>query len=68
MYVSRLPIPKATSTEKVKLTSLVDRILAAKKKNVDADTSALEREIDQQVYALYGLTPEEIKIVEEAAK
>jgi len=31
-------------------------------------TSALEREMDQLVYALYGLTPEEIKIVEEAAK
>ena len=31
-------------------------------------TSALEREIDHQVYALYGLTPEEIKIVEEAGK
>ena len=28
----------------------------------------LEREIDQQVYALYSLTPEEIKIVEEASK
>ncbi|MBI2949476.1 MAG: hypothetical protein HYY23_17705 [Verrucomicrobia bacterium] len=47
---------------------LVDRILAAKQKNPAADTSALEREIDQQVYALYGLTPEEIKIVEDAAK
>ena len=33
-----------------------------------ADTSALEREIDQQVYALYGLTPEEIAIVEGTAK
>jgi hypothetical protein len=30
--------------------------------------SALEREIDQQVYTLYGLTPEEIKIVEEASQ
>ncbi len=30
------------------------------------DTSALERDIDQLVYALYGLTPEEIKIVEAA--
>ncbi len=27
----------------------------------------LEREIDGMVYALYGLTPEEIKIVEEGA-
>ncbi len=26
--------------------------------------AALEREIDQLVYALYGLTPEEIQIVE----
>ncbi|HLG30544.1 MAG TPA: hypothetical protein VI387_10070, partial [Candidatus Brocadiales bacterium] len=30
----------------------------------DADTSALERQIDQMVYELYGLTPEEIAIVE----
>jgi hypothetical protein len=28
-----------------------------------ADTGALEREIGQQVYALYRLTPEEIKIM-----
>ena len=33
-----------------------------------ADTSAMEREIDQQVYALYGLTPEEIAIVEGTSK
>ena len=30
----------------------------------DADVSALELEIDELVYALYGLTPDEIKIVE----
>ena len=29
-----------------------------------ADTSKLEAEIDQLVYQLYGLTEEEIKIVE----
>jgi hypothetical protein len=33
-----------------------------------ADTRALEREIDQQVYSLYGLTPEEIAIVEGSGK
>jgi hypothetical protein len=33
-----------------------------------ADTSAMEREIDQQVYALSSLTPEEITIVEGTAK
>jgi hypothetical protein len=31
------------------------------------DTSACEREIDERVYRLYGLTPEEICLVEEAA-
>jgi hypothetical protein len=46
---------------------LVDRILAAKARDAEADTSALEREIDQLVYALYGLTPEEIQIVEGAS-
>lgn len=30
--------------------------------------SALEREIDERVYQLYGLTPEEISIVEGAVK
>ena len=30
--------------------------------------SALEREIDQLVYALYGLTQEEIQIVERASR
>jgi hypothetical protein len=28
------------------------------------DTFALEKQIDEMVYALYGLTPEEIAIVE----
>ncbi len=40
----------------------------AKRADPSADTSAWEREIDQLVYRLYGLTPEEIKIVEESGK
>ncbi len=44
----------------------VDHILAAKAVNAEADTSMLEKEIDQLVYQLYGLTPEEIAIVEGA--
>ncbi len=43
---------------------LVDQILAAKQKDPNAKTSALERQIDQMVYNLYGLTEDEIKIVE----
>jgi len=33
---------------------------------LDAEIKALDKEIDQKVYELYGLTPEEIAIVEEA--
>ena len=44
--------------------SLVDHILSLKKENPYADTSALEAEIDQLVYQLYGLTDEEIAIIE----
>jgi adenine-specific DNA-methyltransferase len=35
-----------------------------KKENLEADITALEREIDLMVYDLYGLSEEEIGIVE----
>jgi len=50
--------------EDVAVVGLVKRILAAKQRDARADTSEMEQEIDRHVYALYGLTPEEIKIVE----
>jgi hypothetical protein len=40
------------------------KILIAKKSDPKPDTTPLEKEIDQLVYQLYGLTEEEIKIVE----
>ena len=40
------------------------KILLIKKSDPKADTTDLEKEIDQLVYQLYGLTKEEIKIVE----
>jgi adenine-specific DNA-methyltransferase len=43
---------------------MVDRILAAKLRNYVADTRAPKTEIDRLVYALYGLTEEETRIVE----
>ena len=42
----------------------VDKILATKKSDYTADTSDLEHKIDELVYKLYGLTEEEIAIVE----
>jgi len=48
------------------IPDLVDRIINAKSKNSDANTGAMERKIDEEVYALYGLIPEDIEIVEGA--
>jgi len=51
-----------------KFEKLVEGVLAAKRTNPKADVSALEAKIDQIVYELYGLTEEEIKIVEGESK
>lgn len=59
----KLPIPDATAQQQTPIIALVEKILSAKKTNPSADVSALEAEIDQMVYRLYGLTGEEIKIV-----
>ena len=67
--VDELPlIPSATIEQQASIVALVDRILAAKKKDPNAETSAIEAEIDQLVYKLYGLTEEEIAIVEGRGK
>ena len=44
----------------------MEQILSAKQRDAGADMSALERELDELVCALYALTPEEIKLVEGA--
>lgn len=46
------------------IIELVNKILATKKADTTSDTSELEHEIDELVYELYGLTEDEIAIVE----
>lgn len=62
-----LPVPSKTS-EKVlvidRIEKLVDEILILKKENANSDISFYEKQIDQLVYQLYDLTPQEIAIVE----
>ncbi len=62
--IKQLPIPDAPPEKQKTVERLVDRIIAAKQRDPETDVRVLEREIDQLVYTLYGLTPEEIKIVE----
>lgn len=63
-YVGKIPVPRISHRDQRPVIDLVDQILAAKQKDPNADTAVLERQIDQMVYKLYGLTPEEIEIVE----
>ena len=63
IYLRNSPL---CDTNNEDLINRVQEILLLKKDNPAADTSALEREIDLMVYALYGLSEEEIKIVEES--
>jgi hypothetical protein len=70
-YIEPIPIrpinfmDKAERAEHDAIVKLVERILAAKRADPDADTSAWECEIDERVYRLYDLTDEEMALVEE---
>ncbi len=59
-----IPILTTSNENQQPFITLVDRILSAKQANPKADTSTMEKEIDRLVYELYGLTEEEIAIVE----
>lgn len=60
--LKQLPIPAISKTEQQPFIALVEKILHAKQNQ--ADTQALESEIDRLVYRLYDLTDEEIAIIE----
>ena len=63
--ISIPPVTEANQHLVAKIEERVDKILAIKHTNPNADTGALENEIDLIVYSLYDLNPEEIAIVEE---
>jgi len=65
LYLLPFPDLRKRPTEAISLK--VTEILQAKRRNPDANTSALERELDREVYALYGLAPDEIAQVEASA-
>lgn len=65
--IANFPIPENLLTNSnIELKEKVTQILTLKKQDPGADTTALEAEIDRLVYGLYGLTEEEIQIVEES--
>jgi hypothetical protein len=59
--VEKLPIKDIDAEAQQPFISLVEKILQGKKDGLD--TSGWERAIDELVYALYDLSPEEVAIV-----
>jgi hypothetical protein len=71
--LNKLPIKEMPPSEQQSFIDIVDQILAITKDedylsnpSKQAKVKELERHIDQMVYELYGLTPEEIAMVEES--
>ena len=62
--LQRIPLPIVSPAQQQPIINLVDTILSTKKTKLQADTSELENEIDNLIYNLYGLSNDEIKIVE----
>jgi len=71
LMLNKLPIPEISEKNKMSLIDLVDRILTITKESdylanpvKQAKVREYEKQIDQLVYKLYGLTEEEIGIIE----
>ena len=62
--IQNFPIPYRNSGIREKLITIVNKIYKTKQENPQASIYNYESEIDSLVYQLYGLTEEEIKIVE----
>ena len=69
--INAIPLPKATASIRHHLAVLADQILNTAKETSSnsakqTEVKDLEYQIDQMVYQLYGLTPEEINSIEKA--
>ncbi len=72
--INNLPVPDISENERKIIINLVNKILSSTEEDdylgntaQQAEVREYEKEIDQLVYNLYGLTAEEIKTVEEAS-
>ena len=63
-HIRNIPIAPATKEQQRPIINLVNAILVAKRTDSNADTSSEEHQIDRLVYHLYGLTYDEVLIVD----
>ena len=62
--LKQIPIPIATQEQQQSIVDMVNVILRTKEINPSADTKDIENKIDSQVFHLYGLTYDEILIID----
>jgi adenine-specific DNA-methyltransferase len=62
--LSEIPIIKASLQQQESIVAIIDHIISVKKTDILADTATLESEIDRLVYQLYGLSYDEVLIVD----
>ncbi len=62
--IKNFPLPIINDNDKNIIESLVSNIVIAKRTDFNVDTTSEEQEIDRLVYKLYGLTYDEVKIVD----
>ncbi len=62
--LAEFPLPRGRERRQAEIIRLVGEAMSARRSDPGADICAIDREIDRIVYSLYGLTPEEIAIVE----
>jgi len=79
-YVELFPIAKPTKSIENTIVKLVNELLDLNKKlkqvgklsdkgkKIQEQVKRINNEIDQKIYKLYGLTKEEIEIIEESVK
>ena len=62
--INNFPIPDITPFQQQPIIDIVDKILAAKEEDPQTDTRELEKKIDFLVYKLYGLSYDEVLVVD----
>ena len=65
--LTEIPVKRISNNEQKPFVDIIDRILVAKLRDPEVDTADFERDIDQLVYKLYDLTPEEVVVIEESS-
>ena len=68
-YLNPFPLPeKVSASDEKKIVSAVNEILEVKEKTPEADITEKENALNKMVYNLYGLTDDEVKIIESASR